>query len=356
VTSEILDRAKINNILIRAVNWLGDAVMTIPAIGAVRASFPCARITLLANPLVAELFTPHEWIDEVVVYHRKGSHAGLRGKLAIAKELKKRRFDLAILLQNAFDAAFLAWLARIPCRMGYPTDCRGLLLTHVSRMAAETGRLHQVEYYLAMLKEQGITTGDRRLLLTATPEEERAVAEMLAGVGVGVGDFLIGINPGATYGTAKRWYPERFAQVANELSCRWGARVVITGGPTEADIAGEIEAAMSGACLNMAGHTSVRILMALIKRCDFFITNDSGPMHIAAAFGVPLVAIFGPTDHTTTSPFSNRAVVVRQDTECAPCLKRECPTDQRCMATVTAAVVVEEAIQLRQRLEHRRDA
>ena len=350
MTSETLERAKINNILIRAVNWLGDAVMTIPAIGAVRTSFPGARITLLANPLVAELFTPHEWIDEVVVYHRKGSHAGLRGKLAIAEELKKHRFDLAILLQNAFDAALLAWLARIPRRMGYQTDCRGLLLTHGSRVLDETRRLHQVEYYLAMLKEQGITTGDRRLLLTVTQEEERDVAEMLKVEGVGEGDFLLGINPGATYGSAKRWYPERFAQVAVELSRRWGARVVITGGANEADIAGEIEAAMGGECLNMTGRTSVRTLMALIRRCNFFITNDSGPMHIAAAFGVPLVAIFGPTDHTTTSPFSERAAVVRQDTECAPCLLRECPTDHRCMAGVLSGDVVAAALRLKEKI------
>jgi heptosyltransferase-2 len=326
--------------------------MTIPAIGAVRASFPGARITLLANPLVAELFTPHEWIDEVVVYHRKGSHAGFRGKLAMAKELKKRRFDLAILLQNAFDAALLAWLARIPRRMGYATDCRGLLLTHGSRVAAETRRLHQVEYYLAMLKAQGITTGERRLLLTVTPEEERAVAEMLAGEGVGVGDFLLGINPGATYGSAKRWYPERFAQVAVELSRRWGARVVITGGANEAEIASEIEAAMGGECLNMAGRTSVRTLMPLIRRCNFFITNDSGPMHIAAAFNVPLVAIFGPTNHVTTSPYGTRAVVVRKEAECAPCMKRECPTDHRCMTAVTAQDVVAAALGLQEIVTH----
>ena len=352
MTSETFERAKINNILIRAVNWLGDAVMTIPAIGAVRASFPGARITLLANPLVAELFTPHEWIDEVVVYHRKGSHAGLRGKLAIAEELKKRRFDLAILLQNAFDAALLAWLARIPRRMGYQTDCRGLLLTHSSRVIAETRRLHQVEYYLAMLKAQGITTNDRRLLLTVTPEEERDVAEMLKVEGVGEGDFLLGVNPGATFGSAKRWYPERFAQVAVELSRRWDGRVVITGGANETDIAGEIEAAMGGECLNMAGRTSVRSLMALIRRCNFFITNDSGPMHIAAAFNVPLVAIFGPTNHVTTSPYGTRAVVVRKEAECAPCMKRECPTDHRCMTAVTAQDVVAAALGLQEMVTH----
>jgi heptosyltransferase-2 len=186
-----------------------------------------------------------------------------------------------------------------------------------------------------------------------TDEEERESARVLEEAGIVAGDCLIGINPGATFGSAKRWYPERFAAVADDLCRKWGAKVVITGGPSERDIADEIAASTKTRCLNLAGQTSVRGLMSLIKRCDFFITNDSGPMHIAAAFGVPLVAIFGPTDHTTTSPFSDRAVVVRQDAVCAPCLKRECPTDHRCMGLVTAETVAEESIRLRQRIQSR---
>ena len=167
----------------------------------------------------------------------------------------------------------------------------------------------------------------------------------------GSGDCLIGINPGAAYGSAKRWYPERFADVADKLCRLWGAKLLITGGPAEAEIARDITALFAGECLNMAGKTDVRQLMALIKRCNFIITNDSGPMHIAAAFAVPQVAIFGPTDHTATSPFSNRAVVVRQDTECAPCLKRECPTDHRCMMAVSADEVVVAGLRLKERID-----
>lgn len=353
MTSDLktLDRSEIKNILIRATNWLGDAVMTTPAIGAVRESFPGARITLLANPLVAELFACHDWLDEVVVYDRKGCHAGVKGRFALAAELKGRGFDLAILLQNAFDAALIARLARIPRRMGYRTDGRGLLLTHGVPVSAEKKRLHHVDYYLAMLATFGITSSAKKLHLAVTPEEEKVVAGKLAEGGIGRGDLLIGINPGASYGSAKRWYPERFAFVADELARRWGGRVVITGGPGEAGIAAEIESAMEGKCLNLAGRTSVRELMALVKRCNFFVTNDSGPMHLAAAFGVPLVAIFGPTDHTTTSPFSERAALVRQETECAPCLKRECPADHRCMTAVTAGDVVAAALRLRDTVE-----
>ncbi|GLI39691.1 lipopolysaccharide heptosyltransferase II [Geobacter hydrogenophilus] len=345
-----LDKSAVRTILVRAVNWLGDAVMTTPALRAIRESFPDARITVLANPLVAELLAHHETVDAVHVYDRKGSHAGLRGRLRLARELRAERFDLAILLQNAFDAALIARLARIPRIMGYRTDGRGILLTHGAPVTPEIKQLHHVDYYLAMLSRFGIETGDKRLSLTVTREEDEDAARLLSEAGIAAGDFVIGINPGATYGSAKRWYPERFAAVAETLASRWGGKMVITGGGGEKNIADEIEGALGGRCLNLAGKTTVRSLMAIIKRCDFFVTNDSGPMHIAAAFGVPLVAIFGSTDHTTTSPFTERAVVVRSQADCAPCLLRECPSDHRCMTGVSVDDVVKAAEQLHRAL------
>jgi heptosyltransferase-2 len=350
VQEDLLDRSMVKNILVRSTNWLGDAVMTTPAIRAVRESFPEAHITMLANPLVANLFTPHDCVDEVMIYDRKGRHAGFSGKFAMAAELRECGFDLAILLQNAFDAALLAWLARIPRRMGYRTDGRRLLLTHGVRIGKEHERLHHVNYYLAMLAKWGIATSKNELHLTVTPEEDMATDARLAECGIEKDDFLLCINPGAAYGSAKRWYPDRFAAVANELARRWRAKIVITGSSSEAVMAGEIESILGGQCLNLSGKTSVRELIALIKRCNFIITNDSGPMHVAAAFDVPLVAIFGPTDNTTTSPFSNCAEVVRKEADCAPCLLRECPTDHRCMAAVTVDDVVGAAVSLCERI------
>lgn len=345
----------IRTILVRSTNWLGDAVMTTPAMRAIRESFPGARITVLANPVVAPLFEHHGAVDEILVYDRKGAHAGVGGRLRMAAELRQRRFDLAILLQNAIDAAFITWLARIPRRMGYRTDGRGLFLTHGVPVEEGTRRLHHVEYYLAMLDRFSIATKDRRLSLATTPAEDAAMAARLREEGIGEGELLLGINPGASYGSAKRWYPERFAAVADCLADRWGAKVVITGGPGEAGIAADIAAAMKSPSLVMAGRTTVREMMALIGRCGFFVTNDSGPMHIAAAFGVPLVAVFGPTDHTNTSPWTDRAAIVRSETDCAPCLKRECPTDHRCMMAVTVEMVVEAAEGLRTRLAGKGD-
>ena len=337
----------ISRILIRGVNWIGDAVMTTPAIGVVRRHFPQAELTVLANPLVAELFSPHDWVDRVVVFDRKGAHRGVRGRLRLASELRKRSFDLAIILPNSFDSALVPWLAGIPVRVGKSSDGRSLLLTgRYSEDETEPLR-HEVRYYLNLVRHFGITGEDVAPRLCVTPEEERATGLLLAGKGIMAGDRVLAINPGATYGSAKRWYPDRFAEVALRLAAEWRARIVILGSSGEAGIAADIEQRLEGASLNMAGRTTVRELMALIKRSDFMITNDSGPMHIAAAFGVPLVAIFGPTDHTGTSPYTDdRAVIVRKDVECAPCKLRECPTDHRCMTAVTADDVVAAALAL----------
>jgi heptosyltransferase II len=347
-----LDRTQIRNILVRGTNWLGDAVMNTPALCAIRQSFPEARITLLVTPLVAQLFSPHDWVDEVMIYDRKGRHKGAAGRFRIAGELRARRFDLAILLQNAIDAALITRLAGIPRRMGTRTDGRGFLLTHGFKQKTLDSRLHHVDYYLEMLKNFGITAPEKRQLLCLAETERDAARERLRMAGINPGDFLIGINPGAAYGSAKRWYPERFAAAGAELARQWGAKLLVFGGPGEVAIAGDIERALEGNCLNLAGALNVRELMALIARCDFFISNDSGPMHIAAAFGVPLVAIFGSTDHRTTYPFSGNSVVVRQETDCAPCLKRECPTDHRCMKGVSADDVVAAAVKLRTAIDN----
>lgn len=335
-----------SNILIRATNWLGDAVMITPAIARIRESFPKARITLLANPLVGQLFLGSPWVDRVMVFDRARTHAGVRGRWRLARELRREAFDAAIIFPNSFDAALVPWLAGIPVRLGKVSDGRGLLLTGRYRPQEQVPPCHEVEYYLDLVRHFGITGQATAPRLFTTPEEDRSAAEFLAGHGIGAGDILLGINPGAAYGSAKRWYPARFAQVAQELAHAWGARVVIFGGPDETAIAADIDAGLGGDCLNVAGRTSVRQLLALIKRCNFFVTNDSGPMHMAAALGVPLVAIFGSTDHSTTSPYTDQALIVRKDVACAPCKLRECPTDHGCMTAVTAEDVVTAALSL----------
>lgn len=335
------------SLLVRATNWLGDAVMTTPALAAVREGFPDARIVLLARPLVAELFRHHPDVDEVMVYERPGRHDGAIGRLRLAGELRRRRFDGALLLQNAFDAALIAFLGRIPERAGYPTDGRWILLTLPVPLTPAILERHEVEYYLCLLDGLGIPRPvPASLKLAVTDEEKAAMAARLASLGIERGAPFVAVNPGATYGSAKRWYPDRFAAVADVLSAEWGAGVVIVGSAAEAQLAGEIEAAMRRPPVNLAGKTTVRELMALLSLSSFLVTNDSGPMHIGAALGVPLVAIFGPTDWRRTSPWTSLAKVVRVEIDCSPCKLRVCDRGHECMLGVTPEMVVDAARQL----------
>lgn len=329
-----IDPAGLRRILIRSTNWLGDAVMTTPAMGVIRRFFPDSELVVAANPLVAQLFTHHPDCDRVLVYDRMGRHRGVGGLLGFVAELRREGFDLAILLQNAFEAALLAVLAGIPHRAGYRTDGRGPLLNHGVAVGDAEKALHHTDYYLRMLGRLGIV-GESRGLLLQCDEAERSQARALLG-----DTAWVAINPGAAYGSAKRWIPRRFAEVADRLAETHGVRILLTGGPGEVEIGRDIEQAMSVQPLNLIGKTGVRQMMAVVSCCRLMITNDSGPMHIASAFGVPLVAVFGPTDHTTTSPLSGNHRIVRHSFDCAPCLLRQCPTDHRCMEAITSEEVL----------------
>lgn len=335
-----LDKEHIRRIMVRVNNWIGDGVMSTPALHAIRIAFPDAEIVVVANPIVAELFRDHPDCDRVVVFDKKGAHKGLGGLLRFARQLRGEGFDLAILFQKAIEAALLALLARIPRRLGFSTDGRGLLLTHRTALDAEVLSNHRARHYLLLLQRFGIEGGSGRQRLQVGVEEESWAAERL-----GEGRWLA-VNPGAAYGSAKRWLPERFAEVADRLGAEYGFRVVLTGGPGEAEIGADIEKAMGSAAVNLVGKTTVRQMMAILSRCHLMVTNDSGPMHVAAALGVPIVAVFGSTDHTTTHPYTDRHVVVRHDVDCAPCMKRQCPTDHRCMEAVSAEDVVSAACKL----------
>jgi heptosyltransferase-2 len=335
-----LDNKQIKKIMVRSTNWVGDAVMTTPAMGALRAAFPKAEIVVVANPLVSELFSHHPYCDRVLVYDKKGPHQGWRGLWRFSRVLRRERFDLAVLLQNAIEAPLMALLAGIPRRAGYRTDARGPLLTHGVPVGKAEKLLHHTAYYLQMLDRIGVRGGDGLLRLECTDDEQVWAREQL-----GSGDW-VAVNPGAAYGSAKRWFPERFAETADRLVEEYDVKIVLTGGPGEKEIGRDIAAAMATEPLNLIGRTSVRQLMAVLAGVRLLVSNDSGPMHVGAAFGVPIVAVFGPTDHTTTSPLAETCRIVRRETDCAPCLLRQCPTDHRCMQAITAEDVLSAAREL----------
>ncbi len=331
-------------ILVRATNWVGDAVMSLPALRALRGRFPRARISILAKPWVADLYEREPFCDELIPY----TPTDLRAKLAAARALRRFGFDCAILLQNAFEAAAVAFAARIPERIGYARDGRSPLLT-CSVPVPRPGEIppHERFYYLELLRRAG--------LIDALPPSkairlEGACAAREAGLArfreLGWPGPAIGVSPGAAYGSAKRWLPERFTESANRIARATGAPVALFGSKAERELCESIAANIAAPVRNFAGETSLGEFIELAAACRVYLTNDSGAMHIASALGVPTVAVFGATNHVTTGPTGPLARVIREPVECSPCLKRECPIDHRCMTRVEASRVAETALQL----------
>ena len=316
--------------------------MSLPAIASVRLTFPRAEISVLAKPWVADLFRDCPEVHRVILYQSPGVHEGFQGKWKLARELKPERFDLALLLPNSFESALLSFLAGIPRRVGYNTDGRGVLLTHSVPVNGKIKKGHQVGYYLHLLQVLGfqltegipsLKVGSKRL------EEAEGLLKLLGGR---KSDPLVGISPGAKFGSAKEWFAERYGEIAERVSREMGARVIILGSLGDRGIASRICQTAGSAAFDLTGRTSLAEAIALIDRCRLFITNDSGLMHIASALGVPLVAIFGSTDPQRTGPLSPQSRVLYKSVPCAPCLKTECPNNRRCMRLITVDEVYEE--------------
>lgn len=338
-------------ILIRATNWVGDAVMSLPAIRALHARQPQAEIVVLARPWVADLYARETSVQRVIPYAATPGLHSPGAKWRAARALRREKFDCAILLQNAFEAAAIVWLARIPRRIGYDRDGRGALLTDAIPVP-RSGEIphHQRFYYLEMLHRAG--------LIDLLPEAgavrlEGADAARAAGVRRfeerKIQGPVVGVSPGAAYGTAKQWPPERFAEAAVAVARPHAASVLLFGSAGERELCEIVAQGIRQAgidAVNLAGQTTLAEFIELAAACRVFLTNDSGAMHIASALGVATVAVFGATDDTATGPTGPLARVVREPVECSPCLLRECPIDHRCMTRVTVERVADAAFQL----------
>jgi lipopolysaccharide heptosyltransferase II len=337
-----IQKENIRNLLIRSTNWIGDAVMTTPAVRAIRKHFPNTHITLLAKPWVAPVFKNSEHIDQLLIYDDEGRHKGISGKFRLVRDLKKYHFDAAILLQNAFEAAFITFLAGIPLRIGYNRDARQMLLTHAIPCSNNIKNEHQTKYYLNILKGIEIEAGNQVLYLRLSQNDRSLSEQILHENGISMDDTIVGINPGATYGPAKQWPYDRFARLADRVQTFSESRVIIFGGPDDKELGERISKKMLRPPVDLSGKTSLGEAMALIEKCTLFITNDSGLMHVAAALNVPLVAIFGSTNPVTTGPLGINSRVVQITMECSPCLKSECPKGHfNCMAQIGVDMVFE---------------
>ena len=345
---------EIRKILIRGTNWLGDAVMTIPALQQLRASFPQAHITLLAPPRAAEVFAGFASLDEILVYRRK--EQGKRAFIETLQRLRRERFDLAILFQNAFEAALLAFLSGAKIRIGYDTQGRGALLTHKLRRGDEHRNRHQMNDYLDLVAEAkrvclgSTAAGARKTIpaLTASTEQRQAAARFLPQAGK-----LIALNVGATNSRAKCWPEDRFAALADRMVAQREARIVLIGAGSEREQAARVMAQMQHpqAAQNLAGETSIAELIGLLASCDLLVTNDTGPAHVGAALSIPTLTIFGPTNEFETAPLGLHSELMRADgIECARCMHRECPIDHRCMTRITVEAVAEKAYSLLEKI------
>jgi len=338
-------------LLVRAPNWVGDAVMAIPALETIRRTKADAEICILAQPAVANLFSGQPFANRILEYDSRGKHEGWLGREKLIAEMRKEKFDAAFLLQNAFEAAWLAWRAEIPERIGYARDARAPLLTKAIPVPRE-GEIpkHESHYYLELLRRAQWCDAPPAIapIRLRIGDSARAAAEStLRSAGARENAWRCAIAPGASYGAAKCWPPERFALLADRLVSECGADVIFFGTTGEKEIAAHICSNMKSRAISLVGETSLRDLPALFASCSAFIGNDSGAMHVAAAAGLPVIGIFGSTDPEGTAPVTDKFTLLREPVSCSPCFLRRCPVDHRCMERIAVDTVFNVAMQVK---------
>lgn len=359
--------------LVRVPNWIGDAVMCLPALRELRRALPHAEMALVGRPWVLDIFPVTELCCRTIVYDTRRGDGGFFGRWRFASRLRREKFDAAILLQNALDAAVITALAGIRIRAGYARQGRRLFLTHPVAVPrpGETPP-HETYYYLELLRrlgfisalpkveeirlravEVGRNTAQERLWEFLRSQTSSAVAgNMLVRSQT---KLLVGIGAGASFGTAKRWPGERFAELAARLSGDLGATPIFFGSQEEQPLIESLLPSAGDAAISLAGKTSLQDFIRLVPACDLYVTNDTGTMHVAAALGVPTLAIFGPTDEHGTRPLGPSVQVMTGEAYCRPCKLRHCPIDHRCMTSVSVAAVLQAACGILEKADQSRD-
>jgi len=328
-------------ILVRGTNWVGDAVMTIPALRELRRIFPDAEISLAAKPWADGLFRDADFIDEIITINK--TKPKYRSIFHQADLMRDTKFDLAVLLPNSFESALTTILARVPRRIGYNKDLRGLLLTDPIAVPEWKDRNHEVFYYLNLVAET-----ERRVLgketvgrfpadisLPVSDERRIKAREIFTNIGIDESRIIIGLGVGSTNSRAKRWPAKYFAELNDLLSEELNAAVVLIGSLDDRDVSEEVMSLSKNKTFDLTGKTDVGEAAAVLSEVDLLISNDMGLAHIAPSVGTDTIVIFGPTNPETTRPFSDRSIVVREPVECSPCMLRDCPIDHRCMTRIS---------------------
>jgi heptosyltransferase II len=327
------DPETVRRVLVRSPNWVGDAIMSLPVLAGLRRLFPLAQTTVLAAPRVAPLFMAQPGVAEIIRYPSG------RGKWQVLWDLRGV-FDVAVALPNSMESALGLWLVGVPSRVGYNTDARRIFLKESVSGRSNLAGVHTVFYFLGLLTALGKVNTFTPPTLCLDHEEMASAAQFLAEVDLTGAGPWVGMSPGAAYGPAKRWPPERFADLGRELQQEFEARLVLLGGTEDRPAADLVKERLKAPVLDLVGRTSLRQALGLLSNLRLLVTNDSGLMHAAAALDVPLVAVFGSTDPEATGPFSPRATVISHPWPCSPCFKRTCEVGYPCLNVIGVGEVM----------------
>jgi heptosyltransferase-2 len=325
-------------VLVAAPNWLGDAVMALPAVADVRRRWPGAQLVVAARGPVADLFRLAPHVDRVTRLKWDGRWWHRRGLLEDAASLHAADAEVAVLLPNSFASAWLARRAGIPERWGYAADLRSRLLTRGVRRPRHV--VHQAAYYQHLVKNLGFDNGPLEPIVELSEAAVATARQLLTGRGWDGAGRVIVLAPGAAYGKAKQWIPSHVARLVIDLAGRGDTCVLVGTGadaPVTRAIGRAVPPAFVSRVIDLAGETTLETLAAVMRVAGACVSNDSGAMHVAAAVGVPLVAIFGPTNEQHTSPLTRsggHSEIVTTAVWCRPCMLRECPIDHRCMTGI----------------------
>lgn len=336
-------------ILVRGTNWVGDAVMTVPALRELRRIFPDARISLHTRGWARGIFEDAEFIDEILTIDKTASK--IKDAFAQSSVLREKKFDLAVLFPNSFESALTTKLAGAPRRFGYAKEGRSFLLTDAIEIPGWKNQRHEVFYYLNLIAEiekaffrtQTVSGAAPRVELPVSAARRAAAKNILAEIGVDASRKTVALGVGSTNSAAKRWRAENYAELNDKFQTEIGANVVLVGADDERDVSQIVFDKSLKKPFVLTGKTSLAEAVAVLSAVDLLVSNDMGLAHIAPAIGTKTLVIFGPTNEKTTRPFSENARTIRRDVECSPCMLRGCPIDHRCMTRISVQEVFETA-------------
>ena len=346
VSKKSIDPETIKKVVVRGTNWVGDAVMTIPALRELRRVLPAAHITLFTPSWSKGIFADADFIDEILAFEKDDKSVWKQGKT-----LREEDFDLAVLFTNSFSSAAAAKLGSAKYRIGYKNEGRSFLLTHSLEMPQWREERHEIFYYLNIAAEletaiTGSTTvweNEPRFELEVSRARKDDARNILVENGCDLSRRVIALCPGSTNSRAKRWQVESYAALSDKLAKEFDANIVLIGAAGEAEISQQVFDLAKYKPVVLTGKTSLAEAAAVLSISDLLVSNDTGPSHISAALGRPTLVIFGPTNPKTTRPYPANAEIIRKDVECSPCMLRDCPIDHRCMTWITVDEVFRSA-------------